>query len=273
MRTAFASYRRTLLLLACAMLVGPSLAFTVKQCYETVASAHRTTTTVVLNRNLGCGKMARKDENAESDDEGPEYRNLVTSVLSNFMGNNKKEEQEPKDPLAHVDFNVPKLSKKLDLDLLARMLDAELYEKEWFVTGNVNAMYFSNDFSFQDPDVRVDGIEDYARGVYKIFDQETSRAEIISTTVKPESENVITCKWRLSGKANIGPGGLTIKPYIVYTDFTIDPNSGLIIFQEDRFDLPSWDILLSSLFPFLIGKVTAPPAPPVEPRVVKMPKY
>ena len=60
--------------------------------------------------------------------------------------------------------------------------------------------------------------------------------------------------WRLSGKANIGPAGLTIKPYIVFTDFFVN-GSGLIVRQEDRFDLPQWDILLSSLFPFLIGKV------------------
>ena len=64
---------------------------------------------------------------------------------------------------------------------------------------------------------------------------------------------------------DIGPG-LTIKPYIVYTDFTVDAATGLIVMQEDRFDLPQWDILLSALFPFLIGKLTAAPAPAVEPR-------
>lgn len=42
----------------------------------------------------------------------------------------------------------------------------------------------------------------------------------------------------------------------------------MIVFQEDRFDIPGWDILLSALFPFLIGKVTKGPAPEVEPRVL-----
>ena len=41
---------------------------------------------------------------------------------------------------------------------------------------------------------------------------------------------------------------------------------------EDRFAVPGWDILLSALFPFLIGKVTSDPAPEVEPRVVEMPR-
>ena len=106
----------------------------------------------------------------------------------------------------------------------------------------------------------------------KIFDQSTARAEIISTVVNTEATKpTITVTWRLSGGVNIA-GGLTIKPYIVYTDFVVDPNTSLIVFQEDRFDIPSWDIFLSILFPFLNGKLTAEPAPPVPKREVEMPK-
>jgi hypothetical protein len=166
------------------------------------------------------------------------------------------------DPLADIDWNAPKLKAGTmdSLETLAAVLDAELYEKEWFVTGRVNPIYFADSFRFEDPDVKLDGIESYARGVYKLFDQATSRAEIISTNVSSSNtepgNNKITCTWRLSGKVSIGPGGgLTIKPYIVYTDFTVDPATGLIGLQQDRFDIPQWDILLSALFPFLIGKV------------------
>jgi len=203
-----------------------------------------------------------------------EYRNAATQFLSIFMKKDDEKEQEDgltkkNDPLADIDFDAPKV-RKLDLETLAAVLDYELYESEWFVTGKVNPGYFSDDFRFEDPDVKLEGIEKYARGVNTLFDQGTSRAEIISTVVSATTPNTITCTWRLSGRANIGPG-LTLKPYIVYTDFKVDPDSGLIVFQEDRFDLPQWDILLSSLFPFLIGVVTAPPAPPVEPRTVLMP--
>lgn len=188
-----------------------------------------------------------------------EYRNVVTKVLGNFMTNTSAVKQG--DALASINFDARKLP-KMPIEVLAAKLDRELYEKEWFVTGNVNPSYFSDDFEFQDPDVKLSGIEDYARGVYKLFDQDISRAEIISTQVV--SPNTITVTWRLSGKVNVGPG-LTIKPYICYSDLTVDDN-GLICFQEDRFDIPGWDILLSALFPFLIGKVTAEPAPPVKPR-------
>ena len=62
----------------------------------------------------------------------------------------------------------------------------------------------------------------------------------------------------------VGPG-IEIKPYIVYTDYLLSvakEDKGLIIFQEDRFSLPGYDIILSALFPFL-RPILAPPAPPV----------
>jgi len=173
-----------------------------------------------------------------------EYRNSITQVLSNFM---QKDAMPTVDPLSNIDFGSPKIPPTTSLETLAAALDYELIEKEWFVTGKVNPIYFSDEFEFQDPDVQLKGIEEYARGVLRLFDQKTSRAEIISTVVNTTTSTpekpIITCTWRLSGNVNIG-FGLPIKPYIVYTDFVVDPQTSLIIFQEDRFDIPSWDILL-----------------------------
>lgn len=190
--------------------------------------------------------------------DGYEKRNAAVGVLSNFM----QEDGLSSNPIDSIDFDAPKF-KKVPLETLAQILDYEIFNKEWFVTGNVNPIYFSKKFEFQDPDVQLVGIENYARGVNKLFDQKTSRAEIISVKIDEEKEDTITVRWRLSGKVNIGPGGLTIKPYICITDLKVDED-GLVVFQEDEFDIPQWDILLSALFPFLIGKVTSEPAPPVE---------
>lgn len=62
------------------------------------------------------------------------------------------------DPLSAIDFNAPKVP-KMSLQDLASTLDTELYEKEWFVTGRVNPVYFDDEFQFQDPDVKLTGIE------------------------------------------------------------------------------------------------------------------
>ena len=121
----------------------------------------------------------------------------------------------------------------------------------------------------QDPDVKLRGIRAYAKGVRRIFDQKTSRAELIScspnATVIPTSgaTGVVSVIWRLSGKVNLGPLGLEIKPYLVFTDLHVSPE-GLVIFQEDTFSIPSWDILLSAIAPKL--PFLAPPAPPVPAR-------
>lgn len=185
------------------------------------------------------------DEDTKTEGGVEEYRNAVTKGLSKLMQKEKMEEEAS--PISKIDFDAPKIAPSTSLPTLAAALDYELSVKEWFVTGNVNPSYFSETFQFQDPDVKIDGIEDYCKGVYKLFDQSTSRAEIISTVVNEETSTpdrpVITCTWRLSGGVNIGLG-LTIKPYIVYTDFTVDPKTSLITFQEDRFGIPSWDILL-----------------------------
>lgn len=204
--------------------------------------------------------LQAKDVNSQVE----EYKNAATSILSNFMSSDSDMSSD-EDPLQGIDFNEAKFP-KVPIQVLAQILDYELYAKEWFVTGLVAPKYFADEFEFQDPDVKLSGIENYARAVNKLFDQETSRAKIISVVVNEETDgrDIITVTWRLSGKVNIGTGGgLSIKPYVCYTDLKIDEEEGLIIFQEDRFDIPQWDILLSAFFPFLIGKVTKPPAPDI----------
>lgn len=286
-------------LLCCALLLAPlallqnhAAAFTIQSESSTT---HAMKTSNSRSRPLMIVTKAAMDDNDNSNGETninmkAEYKNVATSILSNFMQNedknmngnndNKIESSSSEDSdniyaenpiLSKIDFDAPKAT-NIPIETLASILDYELYNKEWFVTGNVNPAYFDDTFEFQDPDVQLKGIEEYAVGVNKLFNQKTSRAEIISTVVNSKDGDIsdadtITVTWRLSGKVNIGPKGLSIKPYICYTDFKVDTKgTGLITFQEDRFDIPQWDILLSALFPFLIGKVTSDPAPPVQQR-------
>lgn len=100
---------------------------------------------------------------AKKDKEGggvEEYKNAATSILSNFMQSSdmKNDGETPVDPLGDINFEAPKV-RKMNLETLSSMLDAELYEKEWFVTGQVNPSFFADDFEFQDPDVKLSGIE------------------------------------------------------------------------------------------------------------------
>lgn len=185
-----------------------------------------------------------------------EYSNPITKALEAFL----PAPTASNSPIAAADVRRPK-RRKTSLKALANDLNKALSDAEWFVTGKVDTTFFADDFRFQDPDVKVTGIMEYAKGVRKLFDQSCTRGEIISVTVSDALPNTITVTWRLEGKVNIG-FGVSIKAFVVYTNLEVDSSSGLVVFQEDKFSLPSYDILLSAFLPFLtdIG-LLAPPAP------------
>jgi hypothetical protein len=150
-----------------------------------------------------------------------------------------------------------KAKKKVGMrkDMLVKLLKDVLPKTEWFVTGNVDPSIFADSFRFQDPDVKVTGIEQYARGVNKLFKQGDAHAEILS--VDRFGSNSIMITWILSGSVNIGLG-VRLKPFIVNTEYQVSEVNGLIVFQEDKFAIPGWDILLSAFFPFLIPLLSPP---------------
>lgn len=184
------------------------------------------------------------------------YSNMLTGILGKFI-------TTPQDSIIYEGSNnTNNRVKRLLLSAMCERLDAGLRKEGWFVTGNVDTSLFSSNFTFKDPDVTLNGIDEYARGVRKLFNQQTSKAEIISTVINDTLSYTITVTWRLEGSVNIGPG-LRIKPYIVYTNFRVSPQNGLIEYQEDIFSIPGKDILLNALFPFLAPWLV-PPASPIE---------
>lgn len=193
-------------------------------------------------------------------DTEEDYRNPLTALLSNFLPSEKKEATV----VDSIDWDSNKKRRKSSLSKLAADLEKALVNTEWFVTGNCDPTFFAYDFKFQDPDVKVSGIEQYARGVNKLFDQQTSRGQIISCLPSEESANTIRVYWRLEGRVNVGPRGLPIKAFIVTTDLRVNPSSGLVEFQEDKFAVAGWDILISAVFPSLSLPFLAEPAPPVK---------
>jgi hypothetical protein len=216
-----------------------------------------------------------EEDSATSDDDGIEKDVAVVGTVA--VPVHKPTPQEVKS----------KKNKPLSLHKLAQVLDQQVYEREWFVTGYVNPTYFHPNFTYSDADVTLDSLQAYANNVYQLFDQSCSRAEIVETKVTNTNKKMttrtaqegtsdtlptITCVWRCSGQVNLLVGRLPagidvrlpLKPFYVTTHWEIQ--DGLIFRQTDEYDLPVWDVVLSAIFPFLNGVVTAPPAPPVPPR-------
>ena len=63
------------------------------------------------------------------------------------------------------------------------------------------------------------------------------RAEVASCAVNASvtptdgATSVVTVLWRLSGKVNLGPSGLTLKPFMVTTNLHLEADTGLVMFQ------------------------------------------
>jgi len=197
-------------------------------------------------------------ENQSDIDEG-EYTNFVAKFLGNFISPRQSTDNVVPE-IDTIDWGVTK-RKPSSLENLASDLFFAIKQKQWFVTGNVDPSFFATDFAFQDPDVKIKGIESYARGVHRIFKQNVSKAEVISVVSNGEtSPPTITITWRLDCTVNLGHG-IKIKPFLVYTDFDVCDRTGLITFQKDRFSIPGYDIFLGSFFPFLQPFLSPPAAP------------
>ena len=188
------------------------------------------------------------------------YSNKVIETLGNFL--NAK--NQGKGVEMQEGTRTVKPRRKTTMKRLAQDLESALRKREWLVTGNVDKSFFGPDFEFSDPDVSVTGVDEYAQGVNRLFDQSCSRAEIISTNIVPNSlVPTIRISWRCSGRVNVGPLGLEIKPYVVFSDFEVDERSGLLKRQTDTFSIPGSEILLWALFPFA-RPLLPPPAPSLE---------
>jgi len=201
-----------------------------------------------------------------AEDAGYKAKNPLISLLGKLLPRSAASvdvEPQERNPLDEIDWAAPKL-RGLSLAEMSARLEAGLSEREWFVTGRSLPELFSDEYAFSDPDVSLKGIEPYSRQVRRLFDQATSRCEVVSCAPVDGSDDCIRVVWRLSGGVNIGPAGLAIKPYVVCTTPRTDPgDGGLVVFQEDQFSIPGWDILLSALLPFL-RPMLAPEAPPVD---------
>lgn len=92
------------------------------------------------------------------DTSQEEYKDPLTKIVSNFIT-----KERILNNLDAINWDKPKI-KKIPLDSLAKQLEIELTKREWFVNGNVEPSFFSDDFTFQDPNVKTKGIKDYAIG-------------------------------------------------------------------------------------------------------------
>ena len=113
--------------------------------------------------------------------------------------------------------------------------------------------------------VSLNGIEEYSRGVRSFYKQGSAVGEIVCTAAT--APDTITVVWRNYGTVNIGPG-FDLAPYLCTTTFkTSAKEKGLIVKQEDSFEVNNVDLLKYNLL-----KSNRPPVPPIESVACPLPK-
>lgn len=200
-------------------------------------------------------------ESNKPDQREERYSSLILEWASKILPDNQSRESER----PQVNWSAPKRPKSSIYDLITD-LDQALKQRQWFVTGFIDPIFFSDNFQFKDPNVEVAGVRNYAEGVQKIFNSDESRLTILdiavkqpqpsqpmtsikSQTSKSPKNTVIRVTWEIDAVVNF-LFGLRIKPYIIHSDLEVDDQTGLIISQEDIFTIPEWQILLRSILPF-----------------------
>lgn len=111
---------------------------------------------------IGCRTLSKESHqpgiSLYSSTNEEEYKNLFSKLASGFF--NKEEVASNNNVIDAINWNVKK-RKTVTLKSMISILEKSLRQREWFVTGNVDPTLFSESFKFQDPDVKVSGVERY----------------------------------------------------------------------------------------------------------------
>jgi len=198
--------------------------------------------------------------------------------IENFQKKSKKKKKVAKiDRINFRKTGTYDRAKDLSIPEFAQVLDYVLSSsrKPWIITGEVNPIYFSNDFTVVDIDgQQYQNLESYSRAMATLYDQDTTTAQIISC--EQSDTDKITVTSRITGRKHVVMGSaddiVELKPHIQYTEYVISPQSGLIVSQSDRSSIPNWDIYFSSKLPILNGVLTAEIADEVQDRIVVKPE-
>eukprot|EP00548_Thalassiothrix_antarctica_P005002 CAMPEP_0194133126 /NCGR_PEP_ID=MMETSP0152-20130528/3422_1 /TAXON_ID=1049557 /ORGANISM="Thalassiothrix antarctica, Strain L6-D1" /LENGTH=283 /DNA_ID=CAMNT_0038828377 /DNA_START=97 /DNA_END=948 /DNA_ORIENTATION=+ len=198
---------------------------------------------------------------AHAGDE--EYKGVTTKISSKLL-TSAETTAESEDALASINWKAPKVT-GLSTEEMAKRIDTGLRRECWFVTGRSAPELFADSFAFSDPQVSLKGIEEYSRGVRSFYKQGSALGEIVCTAAT--GPDTITVVWRNYGTVNIGPG-FDLAPYIVTTTLKTSANDGgLIVKQEDAFEVNNVALIKYNLF-----KGNRPPLPPIGSVVCPLPQ-
>jgi hypothetical protein len=126
----------------------------------------------------------------------------------------------------------------------------------YFLTGDLSTDLFRDDCVFEDPTNRVASLSQYQKALTVLFDPERSNIEIVEPLQVNEFKNTISGRLRSRGYLKL-PWNPHISTYETTVTYTVDPETGLIVRQDQTWSKAASQALRESFTPSL---VSPPPA-------------
>lgn len=171
-------------------------------------------------------------------------------------------------PMTIRDGRTTEKWSNLEIDEIANLISKDWYGrgakmlsgKGYYITGQLTMQIYSEDCFFDgpDPDMPVKGLRKYLLFASQLFDQHSSRADLIAPIEVDRENNRIIAQWRLEGILNL-PWHPTLKPWTGRTIYHIGAD-GLISQHVEEWDISVMDAFLSTLFPQIYKGAAPAPA-------------
>ena len=124
--------------------------------------------------------------------------------------------------------------------------------KGYYITGCLDRTVYRDDCLFDgpDPDMPVKGLRKYLNAASQLFDQRTSRAELIALQIQ---DDVIVAQWRMKGVLRL-PWRPAVPTWTGSTTYHTDED-GLIYRHVETWDKSVIQAFLQTLWPELADRI------------------
>ena len=134
---------------------------------------------------------------------------------------------------------------------VAAILERDLRDNKYILTGQLTRSVFSDGCRFVDPNNAVDGLSKYTQALSLLFRPEQSTLEGVSVAVKSDrsggSPVIIEADYTASGVLKL-PWSPKIEPWAGHITYTLDAD-GLVVSQVDVWNITRWDALRQTFTP------------------------
>ena len=129
---------------------------------------------------------------------------------------------------------------------LAKVLEVDLAQKKYILTGALTPSIFSEACRFEDPNNAVTGLNKYRQALSLLFEPEASTVKDVTVSVAADGRSVIA-DYTARGVLKL-PWRPVIEPWRGHITWSLDADN-LIVSQVDVWNITRWDAIRQSFTP------------------------